>query len=213
MGTFISLEGIEGAGKSTVISSVAEFARSKGKEVVLTRNPGGTRIGHQLRAILLNPEHTEISNMCELMIYTADRAQHVSEVVEPALARGAVVICDRFLHSTVAYQGYGRGLNIETINTLNNLAVGQFKPDMVLLLDLDPEVGLNRARIRAQAATNGDSEWTRFENEKLEFHRKLRFGFLELAKDPANKFTVIDASKDIETVTAAARYAVAKIIS
>ena len=204
---FISLEGIEGAGKSTVQKELAHRLQQEGHNVVATREPGATTIGAKLRAILLDPSNTQMAPMAELMIFAADRAQHLVEVIRPALARGSVVLCDRFIHSTLAYQGYGRSLDFEVLHTLNNLATDGLKPDLVLLFDLDPEVGLERAKSRQLAERKDTSEslekassWSRFEAEKLNFHKKLRHGFLELARDPNNHFALIDAAQPLEHV-------------
>lgn len=213
MSYFITLEGIEGSGKSTLQNSLADYLRTKGHEVVLTREPGATSIGQAIRGILLDPKNQGLASLTELALFAADRAQHVAEIIRPALARGAWVVSDRYSHSTIAYQGYGRKIPLDTLGELNELATGGLRPDLVLLLDLNPEQGLARARERAEIATNGqsvnppdsdrneDSSWTRFEEEELAFHQRVRQGYLELAKVPENRFVVIDAGQSLDQVT------------
>lgn len=210
---FISLEGIEGSGKSTLRARLADAARELNEEVVLTREPGATNLGKTLRNILLDSANGQIDSVAELMLFASDRAQHISEIINPALARGALVICDRFIHSTLAYQGYGRGIDLETLKVLNQITTRGVAPGLVLLLDLDPETGLSRAQKRTEKATGSfnpqelmagrstvSTSWNRFEEEPLEFHRRVRNGFLELAKIPANNIQVIPATGDADTV-------------
>ncbi|MCC6933234.1 MAG: dTMP kinase [Deltaproteobacteria bacterium] len=200
---FITLEGIEGAGKSSVQKELASRLGNLNREVVVTREPGATAIGAKIRSILLDPQNTQIVPLAELLLFAADRAQHVAEVIKPALERKAIVICDRFIHSTLVYQGYGRSMNINLLNTLNSLATNGLKPDLVLLLDLDPEMGLRRAKSRQAMEKQSNaqsSSWSRFEEEKLPFHLRLRHGFLELAKDQNNNFAIIDASRPLVEV-------------
>ncbi len=227
MGYFVTIEGIEGAGKSTLRSRLSDFATAAGLDVVLTREPGATTLGQSVREIVLDPKNKKLNPYAELMLFAADRAQHVEEILRPSLDRGALVICDRYIHSTLAYQGYGRGLDLAQLRTLNDIVTQGLKPDLVLLLDLSPDAGLDRARARARkssgtfqidlssgtvvsktaAATAGAtaaSQWTRFEEQDLAFHQRLRAGFLELSRDPANRFVVIDAEKRPDDVAEAA---------
>ena len=213
MSLFVTIEGIEGSGKSTLRSKLAELFTKDEQEILVTREPGATQLGLAIRSLLLDPNaKEEIDPLAELMLFAADRAQHLKEVVRPALARGAIVICDRFIHSTLAYQGYGRGLALDALTRLNALVTDGLVPDLVLLLDLDPEVGLQRARNRQERAsgtirvdqlmqqTTVENTWSRFEQQELAFHQRVREGFLALAKNPDQKFFVIDAAKGAEAV-------------
>lgn len=185
---FVTFEGPEGAGKSTVIRALAEQL-SPGRQVLVTREPGDGPVGRQIREILLHGEHVE--PRAELFLFLADRAQHVESIVQPALAAGALVLCDRYCDSTLVYQGYARGLDLNMLRNLNRMASGGLNPDLTLLLDLPPEIGL--ARQNAQ---------DRLDREPIEFHRKVRNGFLEEAKlDPA-RYRVIDASQEVDRVVA-----------
>lgn len=203
-GVFITLEGPEGAGKSTQTPQLAAWLEQQGYEVVPTRNPGGTPIGAQIRQILLDPANRAMVSLAELMLYAADRAQHVDQVVRPALEAGCVVLCDRFGDSTMAYQGYGRGLDRETIRRLNEMATGGLVPDLTLLLDLPVEAGLSRvARSR---------ETDRLETEAIAFHQRLRAGYLELAQAEPGRFAVVDASQAPEVVQTQLREAVTRVL-
>ena len=195
----MTFEGPEGSGKTTQIARAVEYLKSYGLPVVRTREPGGTPIADQIRAILLQADNAAITPMTELLLYFAARAQHVAEVVRPALETGKIVICDRFADSTWAYQGYARGLDTELIERLNEIATDGLRPDLTLLYDLPIEVGLHRARLRAERLTDGDRE-DRFENEALEFHRKLRTGFLMLAEREPQRFRIIDADGSVDEV-------------
>jgi len=161
----------------------------------MTREPGGTRIGKKIRAILLDPESKDMDPLAELLLYTADRAQHIKELVNPFLSAGKTVLCDRFYDATVAYQGFARGLDIGLINKLHKLILEDLKPDITFLLDLPPKVGLLRAWQQIKNGTRTGIE-TRFEEEKLPFHEKVRSGYLELARVEPDRFRVIDASRD-----------------
>jgi dTMP kinase len=189
---FITLEGIEGSGKSTQIPAIVNHLESKGYKCVVTREPGGTAVGGQIRAVLLNPENKAMDPMAELMLYEADRAQHVSEVIRPSLKSGNIVICDRFCDSTVVYQGAARGIAPEVIERLNKLVLGEIEPDITFLLDLSPEKGLRRAWQQIENGRRHENE-TRFEKETLRFHEKVRQGYLALAKKNPMRFKVIDA--------------------
>ena len=220
MGHFVTIEGIEGAGKSTLRTRLADFASAAGLDVLLTREPGATSLGQTIRSIVLDPKNKKLDPLAELMLFAADRAQHVQEVLRPALDRGALVICDRYIHSTLAYQGYGRGIDLKQLVALNEIVIRGLKPDLVLLLDLPPEVGLSRAEARAKRAsgtfqvdltggtvtggTAASTEWTRFEEQDIAFHQRLRKGFLELSKDSANRFVVLDATKGPDEVAGSA---------
>ncbi|MDL2269364.1 dTMP kinase [Desulfosarcina sp. OttesenSCG-928-A07] len=198
---FITLEGIEGSGKTTQIQTVAQWLMASGQEVITTREPGGTAIGQQIRSILLNPENTFLAPIAELLLYGADRVQHLETCIRPALEAGKTVISDRFFDATRVYQGYARGLSIETIRELHRITCGDLFPHLTLLLDLPPEAGLNRAwrRIHQDAA---QAEESRFEKEALAFHHKVRDGYLELARQEPKRFAVIDADGDEGAVSA-----------
>lgn len=192
---FITLEGIEGAGKTTQIKHIVKFLQSAGHNCVATREPGGTSIGKRIRAILLDPESKDIYPFAELLLYMADRVQHINEFIEPHLSAGKTVLCDRYYDATVVYQGFARGFDIELINRLHILTTKDLKPDITILLDLSPEIGLARAKKQIKDGTRAGSE-TRFEKETLLFHKKIRLGYLELARAEPERFCVIDASRD-----------------
>lgn len=201
MAKLITFEGIEGSGKSTQIRLLAAHLQERGLEVVVTREPGGCRIADEIRAILLDPANEELCATAELLLYAAARAQHVDEVIRPALARGAIVLCDRYTDATVAYQGYGRGLDLGLIEELNRLASGGLSPDLTLVFDLPVATGLHRARSRNATAAADEG---RFEAESLAFHERVRAGYLGCA-EAAARFARIDASGDPETVAARVR--------
>jgi len=210
-GFFITLEGIEGCGKSTQTRLLAEYLEGRGYEVTVTREPGGTAIGKRIRAVLLDPDSKGITGLTELLLYSADRAQHLAEVVEPALAAGGVVVCDRFTDATVAYQGYGRGLDIGLIETLTGIATAGCRPDMTLLLDLPVEKGLARAIGRNDE--NGAHHEARFEQEALEFHEKVRQGYLHIYTCEQDRVKVLDAEGSVDEVWSAIRAVVDEAIN
>jgi len=191
-GILISFEGIEGTGKTIQSRLLYEYLIKKGYEVILTEEPGGTQIGLRIRDVLLSPEHKTMNSLTELLLYNASRTQHVKEVILPALNRGAVVITDRFSDSTVAYQGYGRGIDLNLIHHLEHIVTEGLKPDITLLLDLDVETGLRRNR--------GINKTDRLELEDIAFHEKVRNGYIEIAGKEPERIKLIDASKSIEMV-------------
>ncbi|WP_415894406.1 dTMP kinase [Neptuniibacter sp. PT8_73] len=193
-GRFITVEGTEGVGKSTNIEYLCQLLRDRGIEIVLTREPGGTPLAEELRELLLSPRDERVSEDTELLLMFAARAQHIENVIRPALERGAWVISDRFTDATYAYQGGGRDVDLEHIAMLERIVQHGLHPDMTLLLDLDVEVGLQRASQR--------SEPDRFEQEKLDFFYKVRNMYLSRAEAEPNRFSVIDASKSIPEVQA-----------
>jgi dTMP kinase len=203
-GIFITLEGVEGSGKTTAVAAVTEFFAKMGKDVVKTREPGGGKIASAIRAILLDPDNENLKPMAELFLYLADRAQHVQEMIRPALENGKVVICDRYADATVAYQGHARGLGVETVEILNRHATSGLEPHLTLLFDLPVEVGLARAKRRVEGLEEGAPTEDRFEREEVAFHERVRQGYLALAKKHPSRFAVLDATLDPAQVAAAA---------
>ena len=201
---FVTFEGIEGSGKSSVLARVAESLSARGFAVTVTREPGGSRLGRQLRNILLDMASQDLTGQSELFLYLADRAQHVQEVVQPALDAGRIVLSDRFADSTVVYQGYGRGLDPKTLHTFNEVAVAGCWPDLTLLFDLPAEVGLKRALTRNMRSGTCATEG-RFEAESLQFHARVREGYLTWAALHRERYRVVDASRPLEDVVAAAQ--------
>ena len=189
---FITFEGIEGCGKSTQINLLASRLKQGGREVVLTREPGGCPIANQIRSLLLDAANSAMVPMTELMLYAAARAQHLTEVVRPALADSSLVLCDRFSDATRAYQAFGRGIDRQAMETLNSLACNGLAPDLTLLLDCPVEVGLGRARQRIENSSGPREE--RFELESLAFHQRVRDGYLQLAHEEPERFVIIDAT-------------------
>lgn len=189
---FITLEGIEGAGKTTLLHRLAAVLQAQENEVLLTREPGDSGPGWVLRNLLLNPE-TRLCPEAELFLFLADRAQHVTETIVPALQRGAIVLCDRYLDSTIVYQGYGRGLDIDMLANLNSLAIQDVWPDLTFVLDMDPAIALERARKRNQEQATAQKEG-RFEAEALLFHQKIRQGFQEWTARHPGRIKLLDAS-------------------
>lgn len=196
---FITLEGIEGSGKTTQMEHITRFLRSNAFDVTVTREPGGTELGRKIRGILLDPESREMTPATELLLYTADRAQHIRQVILPAIEAGKIVLCDRYFDATLVYQGYARGLDIPGIIELHRLMCEGLSPTLTLLFDLPPEVGLARAWKQIHSGGRSGSE-TRFEEEAVDFHRKVRQGYLELARLEPDRFQIIDASRDEASV-------------
>lgn len=193
---FIVLEGLNGSGKSTLSSSICESIKNNSKIACSTFEPGATAVGKCIREIVLGQttEEKKLTPLAELLLFSADRNIHIEKVIKPALSRKEVVVCDRFFYSTLAFQGYGRGYPLEQIELLTELAVKDLRPDVVLLLDLPPELGL--ARTKGRDSSDKDS----FEAEELSFHTKLREGFLEIAANRPEKFVILDSTKDLETI-------------
>jgi dTMP kinase len=208
---FITLEGIEGSGKTTQIWRLVEFFEDRGIECVATRQPGGTLIGENIRSILLDPANSALEPLAELLLYLADRAQHINELIRPALKNGKTVVCDRYFDATLVYQGFARGLSIELIGQLHQLLFDDLKPDVTLLLDLSPQAGLERAW---QQLNNGQrsGDESRFEAEAVAFHEKVRAGYLELARLEPERFRIIDAAQTQNQVFAAMRQIVSSFL-
>ncbi len=209
-GVFITFEGIEGSGKSTQITQIANYLSAHKKTVALTREPGGTAIGDQVRKILLDPENTGLAPKAELLLYAAGRAQHLAQVILPSLRAGAIVLCDRFSDATIAYQGYGRGLDLELIRSLDLMVTDGMKPDLTLLLDIDAAAGLARARGRNSRI--GSEAEARFENEHLSFHERVRRGYLELARQDPRRFHIVDASPPPDVVQSRIRQVIDEVL-
>ncbi|MEJ2099899.1 MAG: dTMP kinase [Desulfobacterales bacterium] len=205
---FITLEGIEGSGKTTQIDRLVDFLEDRGFECIATRQPGGTMIGKNIRSILLDPASKSLEPTAELLLYMADRAQHIHELIKPCLIAGKTVVCDRYYDATVAYQGFARGLDIELIRKLHHLLFDDLKPDVTLLLDLPPRLGLERAWKQLNTGQRSGQE-SRFEAEKVAFHEKVRAGYLELARHEPDRIRIIDAASPPDQVFAA----ISKIVS
>ncbi|MCL2761299.1 MAG: dTMP kinase [Desulfuromonadales bacterium] len=211
MGFFITFEGVEGCGKTTQIKILAETLKSQGYSVRLTREPGGSPVADKIRNILLDAENSAITPTTELLLYAASRAQHVAEVINPALERGKIVLCDRYTDATLAYQGFGRSLNMESINALNKMATKGCFPDLTVLLDCAPETGLKRAMDRINSESKADSSSLReerFELESLEFHKRVREGYLKLAETEPKRFLVFNGIDTVSEIAAAIKNSV-----
>jgi len=200
---FITFEGIEGSGKSTQAELLVKYLRGKGLDVILTREPGGVEISERIRAILIE-RGLSISPKAELFLFLASRAQHTDELIRPSLQRGHIVVCDRYIDASVAYQGYGRRLPVEMIKRLNDWATGGLRPNLTVLLDLSPEEGLKRVR--------RSKRMDRIEEEDLEFHRRVREGYLEIARSEPDRFLVLDASRSVEKIQSFIREAVERCL-
>ncbi len=197
-GLFITFEGVEGCGKSTQMELLKGWFEERGRSVLAVREPGGTKLGEKVRAVLLNPDGEGIDPLAELFLYEACRAQIVNSVIRPALMKGITVICDRFTDSTIAYQGYGRGLDISAVISVNAWASCGLTPGITLLLDCNPEVGLGRAWNRIKGGQGAGEE--RFEREDISFHRRVRAGYLDLAEKERERIKLIDGSREISLI-------------
>jgi len=195
---FITFEGVEGSGKTTQIHRLKKYLTQKGIPCRITREPGGTPIGEKIRKVLLNPKFQEMVPLAELFLYEASRAQHVHEVILPLLKEGGVVISDRFMDASIAYQGYGRKVDLKWVERLNRLASYGIKPDITFLLDCPSDMGLKRALQRNQRRKNKKED--RFEREQIEFHRRVRRGYLALAKKEPQRVKIIDTRQGEEKV-------------
>jgi dTMP kinase len=196
-GRFVSFEGIEGCGKTTQITLLSDVLTRRGIAHSVTREPGGTAVGEGIRKILLHSETIHLTAAAELLMFYASRSQNILEKIEPALARGEVVICDRFYHASMAYQGYGRGISIDFIEKLTDLVCGERRPEVTILLDIEPEVGLARARARNSKRSEDEG---RFEMEEVPFYTRIRNGYLDLAARERNRIRVIPANRPIDAV-------------
>lgn len=194
-GFLITFEGIEGCGKSTQINHLARFLKKEGYIVEKTKEPGGTKVGEAIRRVLLDAKNRDMAPYAELLLYQASRVQLILKVIIPALREGKVVLCDRFIDSTVAYQGYGRGLDLDKIDELNRLATTGVRPDLTILLDIPAEEGLGRIEKRKKSTVE---KRDRIEAEELSFHERVREGYLRLAEKEPDRIIVVSANKSVE---------------
>lgn len=194
-GVFITFEGPEGAGKTTVIAELYNRLKDEGRNVILTREPGGIRIAEKIREIILDNNHQEMDAKTEALLYAAARRQHLTEKVMPALREGAIVLCDRFVDSSLAYQGHGRGLGIDEVLSINEFAIGGTMPDLTIFFDVDPEVGL------ARIMKNDEREQNRLDKESIDFHHKVYQGYREIIRRYPNRIVKTDASLSQVEVT------------
>lgn len=209
MGIFITFEGPDGSGKTTQIELLADYLQADGFEVLTTREPGGTCIGDQVRSVLHNVTNTAMVSEAEILLYSASRAQLVGQLIRPALARGTVVLCDRYADSTIAYQGYGRGLDLAALRQITTFATGGLRPDLTIYLDCPVEEGLNR---KQRALALGEGEWNRLDQEPVEFHRRVRQGYLALAAAEPDRWLVLDALRSIEEIQREIQEAVTSVL-
>jgi dTMP kinase len=191
-GLFITFEGTDGSGKTTQIKLLEEYMNKKGYEVVLSREPGGTRVSELIRDLILDPINMEIVPLTEMILYAASRAQHVAQVIKPAIDAGKIVICDRFVDSSYAYQGSGRGVDLKIVADVNRVAIDGMIPDMTFFLDIDPEIAIKR-RINSTGAD-------RIEQEKMDFHKRVYEGYKKMALLYPDRIKTIDANKSIEEI-------------
>ena len=197
---FVTFEGIDGTGKTTQLKALERHLQARGRSCVITREPGGTSLGNLIRQVLLEVGKHPVASPTELFLYLADRAQHVQDVILPALNAGKIVLCDRYTDSTLAYQGYGRGIDLKLLRQLNEFADGGVQPDLTFLLDCPVTLGLSRTAQRQRTLATGKSREDRFEREKLDFHERVRAGFLDIARAEAPRFRIIDAARSAEEV-------------
>jgi len=193
MSLFITFEGPDGSGKTTQAKRLVEHLRDGGCNVLAVREPGGTSISEQIRDVLHSLDNREMHPRTEILLYCAARAQLVGQIIRPHLESGGVVICDRYADSTLAYQGYGRGLDLPTLRMILDFATGELKPDITFYLDLDVEAGLRRKRV-------GGSEWNRMDDLAVEFHRRVRAGYLEMMEQEPARWVMVDAAREPETI-------------
>jgi dTMP kinase len=199
---FITFEGPDGCGKSTQVPLLVEYLTGQGYTVCQTREPGGTPIGEQIRAVVHDPDNVAMADRTEILLYAASRAQLVEQVIRPALAAGQIVIADRYADSTLAYQGYGRGLDLVMVRQLVEIATGGLRPDLTIYLDIDPETGLRRRQ------RDGDAEWNRLDAATLDFHRRVREGYRRLIAEEPGRWFEVDGGEAVDVIQRAIRQAV-----
>jgi len=199
---FITFEGPDGSGKTTQIGLLGQYLEGKGYPVLLTREPGGTAIGEQIRNVLHDVENTAMLPNTEILLYSASRAQHVGELIRPAIERGDIVLCDRYAESTMAYQGWGHGLDLDLLRTITAFATGGLRPDLIVYLDIDVEEGLRR---KLRAFQSGMAEWNRMDRKEKTFHQRVRRGYLAMAAQEPDRWLVVDGSRSVEAIQAEIR--------
>ena len=205
-GIFITMEGPEGAGKTTILKMLGETLKQEGYSVVLTREPGGIPISEQIREVILNKENTAMDSRTEALLYAAARRQHLVEKIIPALEKGMIVLCDRFIDSSLAYQGHARGLDMDEIYSINKFAIGDFMPDVTFYFDIDPAEGLKRI------SANNNREVNRLDLEELHFHEKVREGYQLVMERWKERFVRIDASQPVDVVFEQTKTSITKIL-
>ncbi len=196
---FITFEGPDGSGKTTQIQLLYDALRRKGCRALLVREPGGTEIGDQIRQVLHDTRNASMLPNAELLLYSASRAQLVGQTIRPALMAGVTVLCDRYAESTLAYQGYGRGLDLQVLRTITDFATGGLRPDLIVYLDIDTQEGLRR---RQRSSQTGSGEWNRMDQQELEFYRRVRSGYLQMAAEEPYRWFILDASRSIADIQA-----------
>ncbi len=197
-GILITLEGVDGSGKSTQTILLEQYAKQKGKKVIVTQEPGGTRIGIKIRELLLDCKNSEMTALTEVFLYAAARAQHIEEVIRPALRQNCIVICSRFIDSTLAYQGYGGGLSLSLLENINLATSEGIEPKLTILFDVDPKQGLKRVTERETIASGREDNGDRMERKEVAFHERVREGFLAIARSHPHRIQVVDGSLPIE---------------
>jgi dTMP kinase len=204
---FITFEGPEGSGKTIQARLLAEYLRSRDLPVLLTREPGGTEIGDQIRSVLHDTRNTAMLPAAEILLYSASRAQIVGQVIRPALEAGQIVLCDRYADSTLAYQGYGRRLGLQTLRLVTAFATGGLVPDLTIYLDISVEAGLRRKQVAFQS---GQGEWNRMDQQSTDFYRRVREGYLDMAAQEPERWALVNADRDIQEIHAEVRSLVEK---
>ncbi|WP_419882598.1 dTMP kinase [Peribacillus sp. B-H-3] len=206
-GIFITMEGPEGAGKTTILHMLGELLTDMGHSVLITREPGGIPISEQIREVILNKVNTAMDSRTEALLYAAARRQHLAEKVLPALSEGKIVLCDRFIDSSLAYQGYARGLGMDEVYSINQFAINGVMPDLTIYFDIDPALGLERI------ASNGEREVNRLDMEALHFHEKVKEGYMLIIEKWKERFFIVDASQSLERVLEQTASKVYQVIS